>query len=69
MFGGLKEEIPIKIDIDEEKQLIKLEFDSEENFDRGLYMMENIWDNAIELLDKALQGDFKQINEIPNVDD
>ena len=69
MFGGLREDIPMDIIIDDSSKIIELKFETEEDFEKIRQAMEHIWDNAVDLLEKALQGDYKQINEIPNVDD
>jgi hypothetical protein len=69
MFGGLREDIPIEIRINHDSQIIEMKFEKEEDFEKIRQSMEDIWDNTVDLLEKALQGDFKPINEIPNVDD
>jgi hypothetical protein len=69
MFGGLREDIPMDIQINDESKTIKLKFETEEDLEKIQQIMEDIWDNAVDLLEKALQGDFKSINEIPNIDD
>jgi len=31
--------------------------------------MENLWDNAVDLLVQVMEGDISRIKEIPNLDD
>lgn len=69
MFGGLRQEIPMNLIIDDNNQIIEIKFETEEKFKKIQGAMEYIWDNTIDLLENALQGDFKKINELPNIDD
>jgi len=31
--------------------------------------METIWDDAVDMLEQASQGDFSRIKNVPNIDD
>ena len=69
MFGGLKEDVPMEININNETQIIKLKFQTEEDFKKIQKIMETIWDDAVDMLEQASQGDFSRIKNIPNIDD
>ena len=69
MFGGLKEDVPMKIDINNETQIIELKFQNEEDFKKIQKIMETIWDDAVDMLEKTVQGDNSCIKDIPNIDD
>lgn len=69
MYGGLSEEISMEIDIDNETQIITLKFQEEEDFQKIAKILETIWDNAVELLVQATNGDFSRLKNIPNIDD
>ena len=69
MYGGLTEDIPIEIDIDNDAQIITLKFQNEEGFKKVAKIMENLWDNAVDLLVSAIEGDVSRIKDIPNIDD
>ena len=69
MFGGLKEDIPMEIDIDNEAQNITLKFQNEEDFKKVEKIMETLWDDAVDLFVEATEGDLSRIKDIPNIDD
>jgi len=69
MFGGLKEDVPMEINIDNDTQIIELKFQTEEDFKKIQKIMETIWDDAVDMLEQTIQGDFSRIKDIPNIDD
>ena len=69
MFGRLKEDVPMEININNETQIIELKFQTEEDFKKIQKIMETIWDDAVDMLEQASQGDFSRIKNIPNIDD
>ncbi len=69
MYGGLREDIPMEIDIDNDAQNITLKFQNEEDFKKVEKIMETIWDNAVDLFIQAIEGDLSRIKDIPNIDD
>jgi hypothetical protein len=69
MYGGLREDIPMEIDIDNEAQSITLKFQNEEDFKKVKKIMETLWDNAVDMLTSAMEGDISRIKDIPNLDD
>jgi len=69
MYGGLREDIPMEIDIDNEAQSITLKFKNEEDFKKVKKIMETLWDNAVDMLTSAMEGDISRIKDIPNLDD
>ena len=69
MYGGLTENIPMEIEIDNDAQNITLKFQNEEDFKKVEKIMETIWDNAVDLLTQAFEGDLSRIKDIPNIDD
>jgi len=69
MYGGLREDIPMEIIIDNDAQNITLKFQNEEDFKKVAKIMETLWDNAVDLLTSAMEGDISRIKDIPNLDD
>ena len=69
MYGGLGEDIPMEINIDNDAQSITLKFQNEEDFKRVAKIMETLWDNAVDMLTSAMEGDISRIKDIPNLDD
>lgn len=69
MYGGLREEIPMQIDIDNVAQVITLKFQTEENFKKVEIILETLWENAVDMLVQAIDGDFSSIKDIPKIDD
>jgi len=69
MYGGLREDISMEIDIDNEAQSITLKFQNEEDFKKVAKIMETLWDNAVDMLTSAMEGDISRIKDIPNLDD
>jgi len=68
MYGGLREDIPMEIDIDNKAQNIALKFQNEEGFKKVEKIIENLWDNAVDMLVSAIEGDVSRIKDIPNID-
>ncbi|MBY9021830.1 MAG: hypothetical protein KGD67_12300 [Candidatus Lokiarchaeota archaeon] len=69
MFGGLKEDVPMEIDINNETQTISMQFLNEEDFKKVDKIMDTIWDDAVDLFVQTLEGDLSGIKDIPNIDD
>ncbi|MFW9946081.1 MAG: hypothetical protein ACFFBZ_00995 [Promethearchaeota archaeon] len=69
MFGGLREDIPMDINIDNEIQQIALKFQNEASFNKIQVIIETIWENTVNLLIEVTKGNFNIINDIPDVDD
>jgi hypothetical protein len=64
VFGGLTEEIYMDVNVDEISQKISIKFNSEEDMVKVNSIMENLWERASELLNKAFLGDFKAIKDL-----
>ncbi|NVM45322.1 MAG: hypothetical protein HWN79_10425 [Candidatus Lokiarchaeota archaeon] len=69
MYGGLREEIPMEINVDNVTQIITLKFQNEEDFKKIEKILETLFDNAVDLLVQTMDGDFNCIRDIPNIDD
>jgi preprotein translocase subunit SecA len=69
MFGGLREEVPLDIEIDKENRKINLKFENMENFEKILGITTKIWDNAVDMLIQVTEGNFDVIRDIPDVDE
>ena len=69
MYGGLKEDIPMDINIDNDAQRITLKLQNEADFKKVAKIMETLWDNAVDMLTSAMEGDVSRIKDIPNLDD
>ena len=69
MFGGLREDIPMDIDIENERKQIALKFQDEADFNKIQEIMETLWENTVNLLIEVTKGNFNILNDIPDVDD
>ncbi|NVM17125.1 MAG: hypothetical protein HWN80_05365 [Candidatus Lokiarchaeota archaeon] len=69
MYGGLRDEISMEINIDNDTQTITLNFQNEESFKVVAKIFETLWDNAVDLLYQAIESDFSRIKNIPDIDD
>ena len=69
MYGGLREDIPMEIDIDNDAQNITLKFQNEEGFKKVEKILETLWDNAVDILVSVIDGDISRIKDIPKIDD
>ena len=69
MYGGLKEDIPMKIEINNETQNITLTLQNDDDYKKISKIFESIWDSAVDLLNQAIESDFSRIKNIPNIDD
>lgn len=69
MYGGLRDDIPMEIDIDNNAQSITLKFQNEADFKKVAKIMETLWDNAVDMLTSAMEGDLSRIKDIPKIDD
>ena len=69
MYGGLREDIPMDINIDNNDQKITLKFQNEADFKKVAKIMETLWDNAVDMLTSAMEGDISRIKDIPNLDE
>jgi hypothetical protein len=69
MFGGLQQEFPLEVKIDNEEQKIILIFDSLENLAVVQKALETMWDKSVELLEQLTSGDFGVIRDIGDIDE
>jgi len=69
IYGGLREDIPMEIDIDNDSQNISLKFQNEEGFKKVEKILETLWDNAVVILVSVIEGDISRIKDIPKIDD
>ena len=57
------------INIDNDSQKITLKFQNEADFKKVAKIMETLWDNAVDMLTSAMEGDISRLKDIPNLDD
>ena len=69
MFGGLNEDIPMEIDIDEESQKIDLKFQDKDNYIKVWNVLDNIVERITDLCYKALAGDISHFNDLGDFND
>ncbi len=69
MFGGLNQDFPMEIKIDEDQQIIRLIFGSLDNMNIVQKALETIWAKSVDLLEQCIAGDFSGIRNIGDVDD
>lgn len=68
IFGGLKEKLPMEINIDDKAKKIDLKFQNKADLEKIKVVMDNIWDRTIEILEKAIAGDFGILKEIGDIE-
>ena len=69
VFGGLKKEIAMEIEVEEERRIIIIKLLNKEDFEEVSSAMENIWDRASELLIKAFNAEPGKIEEFRELGD
>jgi hypothetical protein len=69
IFGGLREDISMEIDIDMESQKIELKFQKKEDMVKVNDVLDNLWDNTLKLARKAFSGDFSVIRDLGDFND
>jgi len=69
MFGGLSEDIPIKITRDEEAQKIILRVENKSDFTKLHEVFDGLWDRTQDLMMKSFKGDFSFIKDIGDFSD
>ncbi len=69
MFGEMKEDIPMDISINNEIKTITIKLHDQENYLKLINILNDIWDNAVNMLSSVIKGDFTSIKNIPNIDD
>ncbi len=57
IFGGVKDEIQMKVDVDKTTNTFSLKFENEEDYEAVSTVMKNIWQRASELLIKAYSAE------------
>lgn len=66
MLGGLKEEIPMEINIDNKAQKINIKFQTKEDLNKIRAIINTIWDNTVDLLEEFIAGDLTRLKDIPD---
>ncbi|NVM31826.1 MAG: hypothetical protein HWN65_23505 [Candidatus Helarchaeota archaeon] len=69
IFGGLKEDLPMEIDIDEKAQQINMKFHNKDNMIKVRNILDNLWDRTADLLKKALASDFAALKDLGDFND
>lgn len=69
VFGGLKNDIEMEIDVEEEKRIIIIKLLNKGDFDTISSAMENIWDRASELLIKSFNAEPGKTEEFRELGD
>jgi hypothetical protein len=68
IFGGIKEDFPINIRVDNKAQKIEFKFDSKDNMNRIHSILSSLWDRVENLLKQVIAGDLSSVQEIPDID-
>ncbi|MFX1452686.1 MAG: hypothetical protein ACFFCM_17745 [Promethearchaeota archaeon] len=68
IFGGLKEKIPMDIKIDDKAKKIHLKFQNKADLEKMRKVMDTIWDHTIQILEKAIAGDFGILKDIGEIE-
>jgi len=69
MFGKMKEDIPMDVSIHNDIKTIIIKLHNRENYLKLREILNDIWDNAVNMLNNVMKGDFTSIKDIPNIDD
>lgn len=69
MFGGLREDVSMEIIIDNQLRQISLKFNSNDEYDKIKVIMEKIWDKTIDIFTNVVRGNFRVINDVPEIDE
>ncbi len=72
IFGGVKDEIQMKVDVDKKINTFSLKFENEEDYEAISTVMKNIWQRASELLIKAFNtepGKIEAFRELGDFDE
>ena len=69
IFGGLKEEISMEIEIDNITKSIKLIFTNKEDLDNVRIILDNMWERIIHIFDELEQGNANVIRGIGDFSD
>jgi len=56
ILGGLKEDIPMGIEIDNKAREIKLKFENKDDLDKVKVILDNIWERTIHIFDELEKG-------------
>ena len=69
LFGGLKQEIPMEIDANEETKVITILLSNKGDFEAVSSAIKNVWDRASELLIKAFYAEPGKTEEFRDLGD
>ena len=56
ILGGLKEDVPMGIEIDNKAREIKLKFENKTGLDKVKVILDNIWERTIHIFDELEKG-------------
>ena len=69
IFGGLKEDIFMKIDVDNNALNIKLKFQTKEDLEKVKKVLEHIWEQIIDLFEELEKGNSSIIRGVGDFTD
>lgn len=69
MFGGMKEEIPMEIEIDNDAQKINMKFREKNDMEKVRKVMDNIWDQTAFILNQVIEGNWDVLKDIEDPDE
>ncbi len=69
IFGGLKEKIPMDIEINDKAKIIDLKFQNKADLKKVQTVMDRIWDHTVEILERAIAGDFGVLKDIGEIEE
>lgn len=68
LYGGLKEDLQMEININEKEQKADIILENEDDFKKIKSIMKNLWENAVDMLAELLKGKYDVIKDVPNID-
>lgn len=69
IFGGIKQDIPMEVEVDEKNKIITLKLMKKEDFEIINIAMKNIWERVSELIIKAFNAELGKIDEFRDLAD
>lgn len=64
MLGGLQEDIPMNIEINNDAGLIKLKFNNKTDMNKAKAVMENLWERIRFIFNELVKGNYEMIRDM-----
>ena len=64
MLGGLQEDIPMNIEINNDAGLIKLKFNNKTDMNKAKAVMKNLWERIRFIFNELVKGNYEMIRDM-----